>query len=88
MKALIIRIVALAALASTLAAPAFAAEEPPSLAADVAAGKLPPVTERLPRVPLVFTAPRSDTTTGSGCGRSSSRRARRSPSGTAMIASK
>ncbi|HET8832470.1 MAG TPA: ABC transporter substrate-binding protein [Casimicrobiaceae bacterium] len=64
MKALIIRIVALAALASTLAAPAFAAEEPPSLAADVAAGKLPPVTERLPRVPLVFTAPRSDWTLG------------------------
>ncbi|HKP66697.1 MAG TPA: ABC transporter substrate-binding protein [Casimicrobiaceae bacterium] len=64
MKALIIRIVALAVLASTLTAPAFGAEEPPSLAADVAAGKLPPVTERLPRVPLVFTAPRSDWTLG------------------------
>jgi len=40
------------------------AEEPPSLAADVAAGKLPPLAQRLPRVPLVFTAPRSDWTLG------------------------
>ena len=36
------------------------AEEPPSLAADVAAGKLPPLAQRLPRVPLVFTSPRAD----------------------------
>jgi len=64
MKSLIIRMVALAALFATFAASALAAEEPPSLAADVAAGKLPPVTERLPRVPLVFTAPRSDWTLG------------------------
>jgi peptide/nickel transport system substrate-binding protein len=64
MKSLIIRMVALAALFATFAASALAAEEPPSLAADVAAGKLPPVTERLPRVPFVFTAPRSDWTLG------------------------
>ena len=41
-----------------------AAEEPPSLAADVAAGKLPPLAERLPKVPLVFQAPRPDWTLG------------------------
>jgi peptide/nickel transport system substrate-binding protein len=63
-KALIIRTLALAALALTLVAPAYSAEEPPSLAAAVKAGELPPVTERLPRVPLVFTAPRSDWTLG------------------------
>jgi peptide/nickel transport system substrate-binding protein len=40
------------------------AEEPPSLAADVAAGKLPPVEKRLPRVPLVFDAPRPDWSLG------------------------
>ena len=40
------------------------AEEPPSLAADVAAGKLPPLAQRLPRVPLVFTSPRADWTLG------------------------
>jgi hypothetical protein len=36
------------------------AEEPPSLAAAVAAGKLPPLAQRLPLVPLVFEAPRPD----------------------------
>ena len=51
------------ALLLALALPATAAthaEEPPSLAADVAAGKLPPLAQRLPQVPLVFRAPRSD----------------------------
>ena len=40
------------------------AEEPPSLAADVAAGKLPPLAQRLPRVALVFTSPRAAWTLG------------------------
>ncbi|MEO8537885.1 MAG: ABC transporter substrate-binding protein, partial [Betaproteobacteria bacterium] len=39
-------------------------EEPPSLEAAVAAGKLPPLAQRLPRVPLVFSASRSDWTLG------------------------
>jgi peptide/nickel transport system substrate-binding protein len=46
------------------AAGAARGEEPPSLAADVAAGRLPPLAQRLPRVPLVFNAPRSDWTLG------------------------
>jgi len=53
--------VAMLALAFALLAHA---EEPPSLAADVAAGKLPPLAARLPRVPLVFQAPRADWTLG------------------------
>jgi peptide/nickel transport system substrate-binding protein len=40
------------------------AEEPPSLAAAVAAGKLPPLAQRLPLVPLVFEAPRPDWSLG------------------------
>jgi len=40
------------------------AEEPPSLAADVAANKLPPLAKRLPRTPLVVTVDREDWTTG------------------------
>ena len=40
------------------------AEEPPSLADDVASGKLPPLEQRIPRVPLKFEAPRSDWTLG------------------------
>ena len=47
-------------LVAALVAVTARAEEPPSLAADVAAGKLPPLAARLPRVPLVFDAPRSD----------------------------
>ncbi|HLW13824.1 MAG TPA: ABC transporter substrate-binding protein, partial [Casimicrobiaceae bacterium] len=44
-------------------APAIA-EEPPSLAADVAAHKLPPLAQRLPRTPLVVAVDRADWTTG------------------------
>src|SRR5271166_379080 len=44
-------ILALAAMASTQAAERYV--ETPSLAADVAAGKLPPIEKRLPSVPLV-----------------------------------
>ena len=40
------------------------AEEPPSLAADVAANKLPPLAKRLPRTPLVVTVDREDWTMG------------------------
>ena len=40
------------------------AEEPPSLADDVAAGKLPPLAERLPRVPLVYQPPQRDWSLG------------------------
>jgi peptide/nickel transport system substrate-binding protein len=47
-----------------LTAPAARAEEPPSLAADVAAGKLPPLAERLPRVPLVYQPPPRDWSLG------------------------
>jgi peptide/nickel transport system substrate-binding protein len=50
--------------AALLAAGAPRAEEPPSLAADVADGKLPPLAQRLPKVPLVFEAPRADWTPG------------------------
>ena len=64
MKALIVRIAALLALLPLLAGPAVGAEEPPNLVAAVAAGQLPPLTARLPRVPLVFEAPRSDWTLG------------------------
>ena len=64
MNALIVRIAALLALLPLLAGPAVGAEEPPNLVAAVAAGQLPPLTARLPRVPLVFEAPRSDWTLG------------------------
>ena len=40
------------------------AEEPPSLKADVEAGKLPPMAQRLPRAPLVVDINRSDWTIG------------------------
>jgi peptide/nickel transport system substrate-binding protein len=40
------------------------AEEPPSLAADVAAHKLPPLAQRLPRAPLVVAVDRAGWTTG------------------------
>ena len=40
------------------------AEEPPSLAADVAAGKLPPLAQRLPRVPLVYQPPQREWSLG------------------------
>ena len=64
MNALIVRTAALLALLPLLAGPAVGAEEPPNLVAAVAAGQLPPLTARLPRVPLVFEAPRSDWTLG------------------------
>ena len=64
MNALIVRIAALLALLPLLAGPAVGADEPPNLVAAVAAGQLPPLTARLPRVPLVFEAPRSDWTLG------------------------
>jgi len=64
MNALIVRIAALLALLPLLTGPAVGAEEPPNLVAAVAAGQLPPLTARLPRVPLVFEAPRSDWTLG------------------------
>ena len=64
MNALIVRMAALLALLPLLAGPAVGAEEPPNLVAAVAAGQLPPLTARLPRVPLVFEAPRSDWTLG------------------------
>jgi peptide/nickel transport system substrate-binding protein len=64
MSALTVRIAALLALLLSVAGPAVGAEEPPSLAAAVAAGQLPPLAARLPRVPLVFNAPRSDWTLG------------------------
>jgi peptide/nickel transport system substrate-binding protein len=48
----------LVALVMLVAAPALA-EEPPLLAADVAAGKLPPLAQRLPRVPLVVDVARA-----------------------------
>ena len=64
MSALTVRIAALLALLLSIAGPAVGAEEPPSLAAAVAAGQLPPLAARLPRVPLVFNAPRSDWTLG------------------------
>ena len=64
MNALIVRMAALLALLPLLAGPAVGAEEPPNIAAAVAAGQLPPLTARLPRVPLVFEAPRSDWTLG------------------------
>jgi peptide/nickel transport system substrate-binding protein len=51
-------------LVAALVAVTARAEEPPSLAADVAAGKLPPLAQRLPGVPLVYAAPRSDWTLG------------------------
>ena len=40
------------------------AEEPPSLSADVQAGKLPPLAERLPHVPLVYQPPQRDWSLG------------------------
>jgi len=55
---------ALTAALLLLVAGATRAEEPPSLVDDVAAGKLPPLAQRLPRVPLKFEAPRSDWTLG------------------------
>ena len=64
MNALIVRTAALLALLPLLAGPAVGADEPPNLVAAVAAGQLPPLTARLPRVPLVFEAPRSDWTLG------------------------
>ena len=64
MNALIVRMAALLALLPLLTGPAVGAEEPPNLVAAVAAGQLPPLTARLPRVPLVFEAPRSDWTLG------------------------
>jgi len=56
--------IALLVMLALLAPGAVRAEEPPSLADDVAAGKLPPLAERLPRVPLVFGAPRADWSLG------------------------
>ena len=41
------------------------ADEPPALKADVEAGKLPPLAQRLPRAPLVVDVKRSDWTQGS-----------------------
>jgi peptide/nickel transport system substrate-binding protein len=47
-----------------LAAAWVQAEEPPSLAADVANGKLPPLAQRLPRTPLVVDVQRPDWSQG------------------------
>ena len=58
---------ALAAALLLAAAPAAGqarGDEPPILAADVAAGKVPPVAERLPRVPLVYKPQRPEWTLG------------------------
>jgi peptide/nickel transport system substrate-binding protein len=59
---------ALAAMLVICAAVPFAtaahAEEPPSLSADVQAGKLPPLAERLPHVPLVYQPPQRDWSLG------------------------
>ena len=43
---------ALALAAALLLAPPALAEEPPALQADVDAGRLPPLAQRLPRTPL------------------------------------
>ena len=52
-------------LAAGLLAPSLAcAEEPPMLAADVAAGKLPPLAQRLPATPLVVDVQRPGWTPG------------------------
>jgi peptide/nickel transport system substrate-binding protein len=56
-----VSLVSLLALGLWLASPGpLRAEEPPSLKAEVAAGKLPPMAQRLPRVPLVVDITRSD----------------------------
>ncbi len=49
---------------AVLGAGAAKAEEPPSLRADVEAGKLPPMSQRLPRTPLLVDIVRSDWTIG------------------------
>ncbi len=55
----------LAVIALALLAPLAAfAEEPPSLAADVASGKLPPLEERLPKTPCVVDISRPGWATG------------------------
>jgi peptide/nickel transport system substrate-binding protein len=48
------------AVLAMLAAAGARAEEPPYFAEDVAAGKLPPVAERLPKIPFVYAAQRND----------------------------
>jgi len=50
--------------AALLLAAAVGAEEPPALAGDVAAGKLPQLAERLPRTPRVVEVKRADWTPG------------------------
>src|SRR6185437_2093784 len=50
-------------LAMLIASAAFA-EEPPSLAADVASGKLPPLAQRLPKTPCVVDIARPGWATG------------------------
>jgi peptide/nickel transport system substrate-binding protein len=56
-----VSLVSLLALGLWLASPGpLRAEEPPSLKAEVEAGKLPPMAQRLPRVPLVVDITRSD----------------------------
>jgi peptide/nickel transport system substrate-binding protein len=54
------RLVRCLALAWLAAATCAFAEEPPSLAGEVRAGKLPPLAQRLPREPLVYTPTRAD----------------------------
>ncbi len=63
MKTLIVARATLIGLA-LLAAAWVHAEEPPSLAPDVANGKLPPLAQRLPRTPLVVDVQRPDWSPG------------------------
>src|SRR5690348_14776460 len=51
-------------LAMVIALPAAAVDEPPSLAADVASGKLPPLAQRLPAKPRVIDMSRPGWATG------------------------
>ena len=60
---LALRVLALL-LALSIARPAIAVEEPTALAADVAAGKLPPLAQRLPAVPRVVDVARPGWATG------------------------
>ena len=54
----------LALMLALLAPLAALAEEPPSLAADVASGKLPPLEQRLPKTPCVVDISRPGWATG------------------------
>jgi peptide/nickel transport system substrate-binding protein len=60
---LMLRLLALL-LALPIVLPAIAADEPPALAADVAAGRLPPLAQRLPATPRVVDVARPGWATG------------------------